>query len=250
MFTVTGSNRLAAACAALCLAACSGTPESREAAYMSRGKRYLSAGDFKKASIEFKVASQNMPKDAEPVYQLAMTYLKGGASRQALESLNKAVALNPRHMDAQFQLALFKVGSNRSDLLQQARQILTDRVRQKPADAEALGALALAEAKLGNKEEAQRRLLAFVDNKPANLRPAEFTIAVYMSDADAAGAKGLAKAIAEHVPNSPDAALLQAQVSLATHDPAAADAEVSRALTLKPDFRPALEYRMRRQATN
>ena len=262
MFKVIGTKRMAGrsfaklsgpkmlAWAALCLAACSGTPESREAAHLARGNKYLSAGEFKKASIEFKVASQNMPKDAEPVYRLAMTYLKGGASRQALESLNKAVALNPHHGDAQFQLSLFKVGSNRPELLQQARQALTERISQNPADAEALGALALAEAKLGNKEEAQRRLLAFVDNKPANLRPAEFTIAVYMAKADTAGAKGLAKAIAEHAPGSPDAAVLMAQVSMATHDSAAADAEVSRALALKPDFRPALEFRMRRQVSN
>ncbi len=257
MFNLTSSHRLAAragrkmlVCAVLCLTACSGTPESREASHLSRGKRYLSARDFRKASIEFKVASQNMPKDAEPVYQLAMTYLKGGASRQALDALNRALALNPHHAEAQFQLALFRVGTNRPDLLQQARQTLTDRVRQKPADAETLGALALAEAKLGHHEEAQRRLLAFVDEKPANLRPAEFTIAVYMADADVAAAKSLAKAIAEHAPNSPDAALLQAQVSLASHDPAAADAEVSRALALKPDFRPALFYRMRRQLSN
>ncbi len=254
---VIRSNRLAAgagrkllACAALCLAGCSGTPESRETSHMSRGKIYLNARDFRKAAIEFKVASQNMPRDAEPVYQLAMTYLKGSAPQQALEALNKAVALNPRHADAQFQLALFKVGSIRPDLLQQARQVLTDRVRQRPADTEALGALALAEAKLGNKAEAQRQLLAFVEKKPANLRPAEFAVAVYMADADIVAAKGLAKAIAEHAPNSPDAALLRAQVSMATHDPAMADAEIARALAVRPDFRPALVFRMRRQVSN
>ena len=60
------------------LAACSsGTPSLREAMYMSRGKRYLAAKDYRKASIAFRVASQNMPKDAEPFYQLALTYLGG-----------------------------------------------------------------------------------------------------------------------------------------------------------------------------
>ena len=37
---------------------------------------------------------------------------------------------------------------------------------------------------------------------------------------------------------------------MATHDPAAADVEVARALALKPDFRPALVYRMRRQVSS
>ena len=34
--------------------------------------------EYRKAVIEFKIASQNMPKDAEPFYQMGMTYLRGG----------------------------------------------------------------------------------------------------------------------------------------------------------------------------
>jgi Tfp pilus assembly protein PilF len=79
------------------LTACSTTPEAREATHMLRGKGYLQTKEYKKAVIEFKVASQNMPKDAEPVYQLGMTYLAGGAPRLAVEAFTKAVALNPGH---------------------------------------------------------------------------------------------------------------------------------------------------------
>ena len=56
---------------------------------MKRAKDYLAAKDPKKAVIEFKVASQNMPNDAEPVYQLGMTYLGLGNRAQALSAFQK-----------------------------------------------------------------------------------------------------------------------------------------------------------------
>ena len=53
---------------------------------MTRGRKFAASNEFRKAVIEFKVASQNMPKDPEPVYQLGMTYLRAGAAELAVES--------------------------------------------------------------------------------------------------------------------------------------------------------------------
>ena len=65
--------------ALLFLAACARTPEGREADHLQKGKNYVEKKEYRKAVIEFKIASQNMPKDAEPFYQMGMTYLRGGA---------------------------------------------------------------------------------------------------------------------------------------------------------------------------
>lgn len=64
------SGRFLAAAALLFLTACSTTPQAREEKHMLRGRRFIAAKEYRKAIIEFKVASQNMPKDAEPFYQL------------------------------------------------------------------------------------------------------------------------------------------------------------------------------------
>ena len=48
----------------LFLAGCRSTPEEREAKRMAQGKAYLAKKNYKSAVIEFKVASQNAPKDA------------------------------------------------------------------------------------------------------------------------------------------------------------------------------------------
>jgi tetratricopeptide (TPR) repeat protein len=234
----------------LFLTACSTTPEAREAKHMLRGKSDVAAKKFKDAVIEFKVASQNMPKDAEPVYQLGMTYLSMGAGRQAVEAFTKAAGLNPKHEGAQYQMALVKVGSNKPDVVQDAKQVLSAFLGGHPDDAEAMGALALAEAKLGNRPEALKLLEAATAKNPANTRPAAMIIALYAAKGDVDTAKQIARDLAERLPNSPDAAILRAQVSLATRDLVDTDAQISRALALKRDFRPALELRLRRELMN
>jgi tetratricopeptide (TPR) repeat protein len=238
---------------AACLAAltgCSGTPESREARHMAKGKGYLETKEYKKAIIEFKVASQNMRNDAEPLYQLGLTYLSVGAAKQAYETFVKAVTVNPKHEGALYQVALFKVGSNKPAAVQEAKQVIALHIQGHPEDAEALGSLALAEAKLGNKEEALKLLQSAVEKNPANMRPAAVIIALYAAKGDTETAKVIAKSISDRFPDLPAAAVLRAQVSLATKDTEDADSQISKALTLKRDFRPALELRLRRELMN
>jgi tetratricopeptide (TPR) repeat protein len=226
------------AAALLFLSACSTTPEVREAKYLTRGKSELAAKQYKKAVIDFKVASQNMPKDAEPVYQLGLTYLSVGGARQAVEAFTKAATLNPKHEGAQYQMALVKVGSNKPEVVQDAKQVLLAYLVKHSDDAEGMGSLALAEAKLGEKPEALKMLDAGAEKDPANMRPAAMIIALYAARGDVDTAKQIARELSERLPNSPDAAILRAQVSLATHDTADTDAQISRALALKRDFRP------------
>ena len=222
------------------------TPEGREALHMQRAKNYLAAKDLKKAAIEFRIASQNMPRDAEPVYQLGMTDLALGARQQALAAFQKAADLNPKHGGAQYELALAKVTSDKADVLEQARQTLTDYLTAHPADTDAMGALALAQAKLGNKAETLRLLDLAATNASA-VRTASIIIAWYAAKGDIQAAVDISRKISARMPDSPDAAILRAQVSLATKDTADADAEIAHALSLKRDFRPALQLRLRRE---
>jgi tetratricopeptide (TPR) repeat protein len=232
------------------LAACSGTPESREAKHMAKGKTALAKKNYKAAEIEFKVASQNMPKDAEPVYQLGMAYLHSGSSKSAVEAFEKAVRLNPKHEGAQYQMALVKVGSNKPEVVQEGKKVLSAYLAGHAGDAETMAPLALAEAKLGNKAEALKLLVAAEEKTPANMRPAAIIIGFYAAKGDVETAKQVARGLAEHLPNSPDAATLRAQVSFSMRDFADADTQISRALALKPDFRPALRLRLRRELMN
>src|SRR5580704_14667409 len=119
------SRRLASLSFVLLLAtACNVTPQQREAKHMAKGNKYFAAKSFKKASIEFKVASQNMPRDAEPVYQLGLAYRAAGAAKDALEQFQRAAELNPNHEGARYQIAIFQAVTNNPDLMALARPVL------------------------------------------------------------------------------------------------------------------------------
>jgi tetratricopeptide (TPR) repeat protein len=235
------------AAALLFLTSCSTSPQAREAKYMTKGEQYVAARKYREAAIEFKVASQNMPKDAEPQYQLGMTYLKGGNARLAVEAFTKAIALNPKHEGAQYEMALVKVDSNKPEFVVEASKTLSTYLTAHSADAEAMGAQALAQAKLGNKAESLRLLGNATAQNSADTRSAAMVIGFYAAKGDIETAKQIAHDLSARSPNSPDAAVLRAQVSLAMRDLADADAQIGRALSLKRDFRPALELRLRRE---
>ncbi len=221
------------------------TPEGREALHMKRGKDYLTAKNLP-AAIEFRVASQNMPTDAEPQYQLGMTYLLAGAEQPAIESFGKALTINPKHEGAEYQMALIETNSNKPADVQKAEEFLSAYLKTHPSDIDGTEGLAIAEAKLGNKDEA-RRLLDLAASSPTVTHTAAILIALYAANGQTQTAVDIAHDIAARLPNSPDAAILRAQVSLATKDTADADTEIARALTLKRDFKPALQLRLRRE---
>jgi len=116
---------------------------------MERARQDAAARNYDKAVIELKVASQNMPKDPEPVYRLGMTYLSAGSGRLALAAFQKVITLDPKHQGARYQLALFRLGSSKKEILEEARQPISEWIAGHPNDGEAIAYLGLAEAKTG-----------------------------------------------------------------------------------------------------
>src|SRR5579862_49315 len=86
---------------AVLLASCRNSPQAKEAKYLQRGKAQLVKKDYGRAILEFRNAAQVMPRDAEPQYQLGLTYLATGGASTAVAALRKALELNPKHTGAQ-----------------------------------------------------------------------------------------------------------------------------------------------------
>ena len=229
------------------LGACNATPSGREAKHMKKGAAAWAEKDYRRAALEFKIASQNMPGDAEPMYQLGMSYVKLGAMRDALIAFDKASKLNPSHEGTRYQLSLYKVATANPAFVEEGLTVLAAYVAGHPSDSSARGALALADAKLGNTAEAIAGLQATMEKDPSDLHPAQSILAVYMAKGDTATVKQLARALTDHLPNSPEAATVRAEVSLAMKDPADADAQIARALELRKDYKLALELRLDRE---
>lgn len=91
-------------CALALLSAC-GTPESRKAKYLARGRAYAAQGNWEKARVEFKNALQAMPNDAEVRYENGVAAEKLSNLRDAVGLYQGALESNPDYVDARYHLA-------------------------------------------------------------------------------------------------------------------------------------------------
>src|SRR6516225_2591049 len=108
----------AASVAAILLTGCSRSPAEREARFLQRGKDLVAKSDFARAAIEFQNAAKVMPKDAEPVYQLALLALERRDLRGAVLLLHRATELDPHHAGAQLKLATLMLTSSDDKVVQ------------------------------------------------------------------------------------------------------------------------------------
>ncbi len=237
----------------LLLAGCGRSPEALEAAHLKRGNAYLGQNEFRKAFIEFRVASQNMPKDPEPLYELGMAYLKADAAADpnsllhAYEAFQKALEIKPGHAASRYRMALFRIGSTKLEEVAQAKEVISKYLAGHPTDAEAMGSLAIGEAKLGNRGEAIRQLEAQLEKEPDNTRPAAVVLGLYTTQGDTGAARDLALQLAAHFPNSPGVITLRANTEMSMHEVEGVDAEIAHALSLKADYAPALDLKFQRE---
>lgn len=232
----------------LFLSGCSKTPQESEAEHLKKAQDYASKKDFKKAFIEYKIAAQNMPKDPVPRYELGVAYLKSGAVPDAFQTFQETLRVTPNHLGSRYQIALLRIYSNDFSRAEEAKKTVEEYLAQNPGNPEAAGALAVVEAQLGHPDDALKMLEASaVKNADVALRSASGMVQYYASKGDIEGARKLSQRMTELLPKSAEAAVLQAQVALATKDGDLADREIARALSLKKDFLPAMQLQLRRQ---
>ena len=101
-----GSKRLKVAAAAVffslvaVLGGCSLDPQKGKVKYLESGKRYLKAGKYQEASIQFRNALKLDPRFAEAYYQLAQADLSLKQWNGAVAALRQTIDLDPQRVDA------------------------------------------------------------------------------------------------------------------------------------------------------
>ncbi len=229
---------------ALCLAAisfsCNQPPRQKEAKFLKRGEAFLAKEDYARAILEFENASRNMPKDAEPYYQMGLASLETGNFRAAVGNFHKALELNPKHAGAKLRLAGMMTTSADKTVLERAEEQLQDLVGGQDASAEALDTLAVAEWKLGRPEDAAKLVEEAIQKFPSNLSSALLLARFKLARNDAAGAEAVLRQAAGQAPKSPQARLALADFYVRTGKPGQAETELKRALQLDPKYGLAL----------
>jgi tetratricopeptide (TPR) repeat protein len=224
--------------AAVAIVGCANSPQAREARFLKHGKELLAKRDFGRALLEFKNASQAMPKDAEPYYQIGLTYLAFRDVRYAIAVFKKAVELDPKHAGAQLKLAEFEANSRNRDQLDDAMARLQSIVASSPSNLEAINALAIAEWRLGKKDGATALLHETLEKFPANLKSSISLERMKLQQKDSGGAEAVLEKAAAAAPRSALPVLALGQLYLTLNQTEKAESAFRRALQLDPKSGP------------
>lgn len=105
METMTYRRVLAVLPVLLVLGACSRDPQARAQRYVNNGNKFFNIGKYPDASIMYRRALKEFPRDGEAWYRLALTDYQLHAYSDAFKALLNTVELQPNNVDAKSKLA-------------------------------------------------------------------------------------------------------------------------------------------------
>jgi len=208
---------------------------------MQRGKEAMDKRDYARAAIQFKIAAQLSPKEAEPLYQLALVYLQIGDVPTAVEALLKAGQVDPKHTASQLKLTQLMALNDDPAVVREAEQRARAVLAASQENADAIATLALAEIRLGETESAEEHLKAALARFPQDLKSSLMLADLKMASKDLPAAENILKEAVAQKPNSPDPLVALARFYMLTGRFADAENQITHALKLDPKNGPALE---------
>ena len=145
------------------LTGCSRDPNVRKQKYLESGQRYFQKGKYREAAIQFQNALQVDPRYVDAHYQLAQCSLKLGIMQGAYAQLLRTVDLEPRHWKAQIDLGnMFLAGREFKRAQEKAELVLA----QEPNNAGAHALLANSLAAQGNQQESLKEMQKAIELAP------------------------------------------------------------------------------------
>lgn len=190
--------------AILAVSGCNRSPDAKEARFLEKGRKEYQKKNYDVAILQFKNASAAKPWDAEPYYQLGLSYLAANDGRAAATNFGKAVEVNPRHTAAQLQLAELLATSREKKSVEEAQKHAQAVLALQPDDPDALSVLGATDLRLGNLDSAQSHLEQALRRSPSHLKAWVVLSEVKMTRHDAAGAEKALQDAAARLPKSPD----------------------------------------------
>jgi putative PEP-CTERM system TPR-repeat lipoprotein len=197
----------------------------------------MAAQEVGTAIEDFKRAVELTPLNPDARYQLAVANLAIGNGRAAAEELATVIQLKADYWPAQLKLAELMATSGDQNVLAEARERLTRVIARLPGDAGAVTALSIVEWKLGQREQAQRRLEQALTTLPNQLDWVATLAKMRMAAGNPAGAEASLRAAAE---GSAKATIFLAEYYSAMGRFAEAEAELKRVLGREPQNATAL----------
>src|SRR5262249_46637518 len=119
------------------------SPEAKSARYIETGKKMLKNKDTSRAILQFRNAVKATPRSAEAYYQLGMAFLAANDIEPAIAALRKVLEIDPKHRDANLEMAKLRAITHDKGILHDAEEQLRAILKDAPNDPDALHTLAL-----------------------------------------------------------------------------------------------------------
>jgi tetratricopeptide (TPR) repeat protein len=235
--------------AALCVAAtiafgalvtgCGGA-QSRLASHLDRGQAFFAAGDYAKASIEFRNAMQIAPKDEKARLMAGRAAERMGHLRDALGLYQSVVDSDPLNAEASADLArAFLYGG----VPQKTLDVIGPVIAKHPDDPTLLTLRAAARLLLNKPDEAVADADRALQIAPTNEEAIEIRARLYRRAGDLPGAITLVSHAVQRAPTSKTLLGVLADLFLAANEPEQAEKQLQALIELAP-HEPRYRYQL------
>jgi Flp pilus assembly protein TadD len=212
------------------LAACGGAA-SRFDAYLRRGQEYFAAGDYPRASVEFRNAMQIEPRNAEARVLAARTFEKQSRPREAIGLYQSAVDIAPENTEARGHLARLLLSGRATE---PAMKTLEPALKSHPDDPLLLTLRGVAHEQLGQQAEAVADVDRALKLDPTNTEAIEARAGMYRRAGDLGGALALITTAVAREPHSTELHEALADLYSAAGEGPKAEGELRTLITLAP----------------
>ena len=149
------------------LVGCSRDPNVRKQKYFESGQRFFDKGKYREAAIQFSNAVQVDPRFVDAHYQLARTYLKLQDWIRAYQELARTLEMQPENYPARLDMANLLIAFGKAgSKLSEAKEHVDFLLAKRPTDPEAHIALANWNAAQGDLEPALQEMRKAVELGP------------------------------------------------------------------------------------
>jgi predicted Zn-dependent protease len=221
---------LATMVAGLLLVACDGA-QSRRATHIGRGQAYFAAGNFAKASVEFRSAIQIAPNDPQALVLAGRAAERLGQITEAAGLYQAAMNAAPDYAPAQANLGRMYVFGGLPD---RALEILESALAKHPNDADLLAARSGARFELNNLAEARADAERAVQLAPTNENALSLLAGLYQRAGEYPRAVALIEGALRQSPASTELRQVLVGLYLAGNEPDKAEEELRKLIELKP----------------
>jgi tetratricopeptide (TPR) repeat protein len=231
MYSVrAGAVGLAVLASTLLASGCGGA-QSRFESHMDRGNKYMAAGDYAHAGIEYRNAMQILPKDLDARLMTARLLEKQGKVGDALKYYQSVVDSNPDNVQARASVArIFAFAGDP----EQAAKVLQPGLQQQPDNPDLLAVRAATRQQLNDSSGAMEDAERAFKLAPTSEDSIALLAGLYSRQGDKQRAVEVVSEGVRRIPSSVDLRQVLASLYVDIGQPAQAEQQLRKLIELQP----------------